>query len=182
MIPYNLNPVYVPPITVDVPTAWREVVPAIAPILRDFNVHRQTCLEFGVDYGYSTAVFANYFDSVIGVDTFLGDGHAGYRDNLLAQTQNALKGFKNITLVQSDFHDFIKETRPQYNLIHIDIFHELEPTFECGRWSIDHADVVLLHDTRAFPGVMQACELIAQNTGCKFYEWPVQHGLGILVR
>lgn len=182
MIEYKPSKLAFPPRLINVPTAWREVTPVIGDILEDFAVRRDTCLEFGVDYGYSTAVFANYFSHVTGVDTFLGDGHAGWRTNLLEQTASNLSGFSNISLIKSDFRDFIAEPRPQYDLIHIDIFHELEPTFDAGRWAVAHADVVLLHDTRSFPAVMRACELIAKDAGVKFYEWPVQHGLGILVR
>jgi len=172
---------------IDVPTAWREVVPCIEDILDRFEVKRRWCLEFGVDYGYSTAVLANHFHKVVGVDTFAGDAHAGFRENLYAQTSGALAQFTNVKLIRSDYRDFIDILNlfaPDvfFDCAHVDIFHEFEPTYQCGMWAVAHSDVTIFHDTRSFPEVMRACEQIAQDANVNFYEWNVQHGVGILSR
>lgn len=183
MIEYTPTLRVMPSRTVDVPTAWREVAPIVADLLARFNVGLKSMLEFGVDYGYSTAVFANYFDHVIGVDHFMGDINAGDRgDGIYPQVLETLKPFKNITLVPLDYRKFIKGNDTQFDCIHVDIVHNYEQTYECGAWSVEHAPVVFFHDTLAFPDVMRACTDLALNYDLEFYNVPEQHGLGVLVR
>lgn len=172
------------PKSVDVPTAWDGVESAIPALIRDFHINPRCALEFGVDYAYSTVALANYFETVIGVDTFFGDINAGDRGEhgIYDQVVEIVKPFENIVLVKSDFREFIALPHPQFDLIHVDIVHNFEQTYQCGRWSVDHAPVVIFHDTLAFRDVMQAVTAIADETGCEFYNWNYKHGLGILVR
>lgn len=165
----------------DVHSEWRGLERVLPDILERFNVYRGHALEFGVWYGFSTAVFANFFRSVTGVDTFTGDAHAGFRDDLLEGAKRALFQFSNIQLVMADYATYIQQHPHAVDLIHIDIFHDYEPTFELGMWAVTHAPVTLLHDTEAFPAVKEACAAIADATGCEFHNYPECHGLGILV-
>jgi predicted O-methyltransferase YrrM len=82
-----------------------------------------SCLEFGVKYGYSTAAFATYFNEVTGVDLFTGDIHAGFKENIFEIASHNLKEFKNIKLIKSDYRDFIREHHTKFNLFHVDIVH-----------------------------------------------------------
>ena len=186
VIPYVPEYIFRPRWLISVPTAWNGCESILHDILKRFQVFPGIALEFGVDYGYSLAAIANFFNRVIGVDTFKGDINAGYRDEtLMDQTKNALKDFKNIALVQSDFRDYIREYNSKcsrYNLIHVDIVHNYKDTNDCVAWSVQHSDVVLVHDTIAFPEVRRAVQDVCWETGRGFYEYQVDHGLGILVK
>ena len=56
----------------DIVSAWKGHEQVIADLIERFNVPRRTCLEFGVEFGFSTVAFSSYFDRVVGVDTFQG--------------------------------------------------------------------------------------------------------------
>src|SRR5665648_1063471 len=68
-----------PKMIINVPSAWVGLELIIEDILDRFEIERGDCIEFGVEWGYSTAVFANYFKNVIGIDTFEGDEFTGNR-------------------------------------------------------------------------------------------------------
>lgn len=183
MIPYIPKHRFMPSRLLDVPTAWSEVTPVIYDILDRFKVPLGWMLEFGVDYGYSTAVFANYFGKVIGVDTFMGDINAGDRgDGIYFQVAASMKAFPNVKLIPMEYQDWIPDEAGHFDLIHVDIVHNYEQTFECGDWAVKHAPVVLFHDTLAFPDVMRAVTDLAEKYGFNFYNVNEQHGLGILTR
>ena len=171
---------------IDVESAWRGLEKIIRPLMDDFDIRGNKALEFGVDYGYSTAVLANFFKEVIGVDAFEGDIHAGERKVVLEmdpfqQAQKNLAGFDNIRLIKADYKDFIKTDNSRYDLIHVDIVHTYDATFECGLWSARHASMTIFHDTESYSDVKRAVEDIARETKKKAYNFPDHFGLGIIV-
>jgi predicted O-methyltransferase YrrM len=188
VIPYVPTRIIKPPHLVDVPTAWTGCESILLDVMSRFGIFSGTALEFGVDYGYSTAALANCFNRVIGVDHFKGDHHAGdRREDLYEHVKETLKGYKNVELYKSDCGDFIASCDApgcirQYDLIHIDIVHDYKPTNELGAWAVEHSDVVMFHDTISFPDVRRAVQDIAWETGRVFYEWQVGPGMGILVK
>jgi hypothetical protein len=165
----------------DVASAWKGNEQVIADILDRFAIRRERCLEFGVEYGYSTVVLSSYFDQVTGIDLFAGDIHSGYRADHYEETSARLAPFTNITLVKSDYRDWIYHDATRYDLIHVDIVHTYEDTFRCGLWSASHSSCTLFHDTESFPEVKQAVREIASQTGKKFYNYKPNFGLGIVV-
>lgn len=166
----------IPRRTVNVPSAWRGLDQIIDPLLTEFGIERESCLDMGVDYGFSTVAFSNYFERVVGVDHFKGDEHAGYRD-LYDEVKRIEVLYPNIELIQSDYRDFIKEHDEHYNLIHVDIIHSYEDTFKAGEWAVKHADMVIFHDTESFPEVRQAVEDLSDG---EWYNYPKHYGLGII--
>ena len=118
------------------------------------------------------------------MDTFEGDCHAGYTSSRTEAFRNAeenLAPWPNVIvewMSWSEFANGFPETR--VDLIHIDIEHSLTVTKPALAWAVEHAPVVIAHDTRSFPEVMQACGEVAEEHGRLFYEWPECHGLGIL--
>lgn len=162
-------------------SAWRGHEAIIADIIQRFNLPTTSCLEFGVEYGYSTAVFANYFQKVTGVDIFTGDVHSGVKQDHYAYTKEQLASFDNIELVKADYRDWIRKDENHYDLIHVDIIHEYAPTYECGLWSAQHSTCTIFHDTESFPEVKRAVRDIARATGRAFYNYPFSYGLGIVV-
>ena len=165
------------------PSAWHGIERYMPDIIADFNIKRNSALEFGVDKGYSTTVLSNFFRSVTGVDTFEGDVHAGKGENNLFEiTRNNLSIFTNITILKDNFYNFISQHDSRYNLIHIDIVHEYEPTFDCAEWAVQHGDIVLLHDTESFPEIKRVCSDIACKHNLRFYNFKKHFGLGILIK
>ena len=55
--------------------AWIGLEKIILDIVEFSKIRQDSALEFGVEYGYSTAVLANYFETVTGVDIFTGDAN-----------------------------------------------------------------------------------------------------------
>jgi hypothetical protein len=161
-------------------SAWQGLELIVADVIRRSGIELNSCLEFGVEYGYSTAVFANYFNEVTGVDLFTGDIHSGYKENIFERASENLKEFKNIRLIKSDYKDFITGHNRKYDLIHVDIVHTYEDTYACGLWSALHSSCTLFHDTESFFSVKKAVSDIAKETNKRFYNYPYFNGLGIL--
>lgn len=172
-----------PRVLENIPTAWGDIHTILKSIINEFDVKTGSALEFGVQYGFSISAISNYFDEVVGVDTFEGDIHAGIEENFFLKTKNNLSNFTNIKLVQSSFQDYIKNrSSERYNLIHIDIVHTYQETFECGEWSVNNSDVTIFHDTESFHDVKLACLDLQKKYNLSFYNYPHSHGLGILIK
>lgn len=161
--------------------AWVGLEKIILDIIEFSKIDRNSALEFGVEYGYSTAVLANYFKKVIGIDIFTGDLHAGHHGNIYDETRNNLHDFGNIELIQSDYKDFILKTAQSFDMIHVDIIHTYEDTYQCGLWSVEHSMCTIFHDTQSFPDVKKAVSDIARRTKRKFYNYRKHNGLGIII-
>jgi hypothetical protein len=181
MLPYVPKHRTMPPRVLSVPTAWKGIESVLCDLIRSFRVGTHRCLEFGVEYGYSTAALSCFFDSVTGVDRFVGDKHTVDRSDIYSDTLARLSCFGNIQLVRSDYRDWIANDASFYDLIHVDIVHTYMDTFRCGLWSAQHAPCILFHDTMSFPTVKQAVIDIARETGKRFYHFGESNGLGILV-
>lgn len=161
--------------------AWVGLEKIIADIISFARIEPNSALEFGVEFGYSTAAFANYFKEVTGVDIFTGDEHAGHHGDLYDITKTNLKEFNNIRLVKADYRDYIQSENRKFDLIHVDIIHTYEDTYACGLWSAEHSNVTLFHDTQSYPAVKHAVADIAKKTNKKFYNYRLCNGLGIVV-
>jgi hypothetical protein len=179
--PYVPEVRQLPPRILPVVTAWKGIESVLGDLIRRFNIGTHRCLEFGVEYGYSTAALSSFFDSVTGVDTFIGDKHTVDHRDLFLETSNRLTPFSNIQLVRSDYRDWVVKDKSFYDLIHVDILHTYIDTFACGLWSARHAQCVLFHDTESFPAVKRAVIDISRKTGKNFYNFTESNGLGILV-
>lgn len=167
--------------TLPVSSAWKGIESILADIINQFHIGTDRCLEFGVEFGYSTTALSSFFDSVTGVDTFHGDKHTTDKRDIYTETVNRLASFENIKLVRSDYRDWIKNDTGSYNLIHVDIIHTYADTFDCGLWSAMHSKCTIFHDTESFPAVKEAVREISRRTGKSFYNFEESNGLAILV-
>jgi hypothetical protein len=181
VLPYVPQHRKLPPRVLEPATAWKGIESVLEDLIRRFGIRTERCLEFGVEYGYSTAALSCFFGSVVGVDTFTGDKHTENKSDIFLSTQQRLAQFKNIELMRSDYRDWIKTDDSFYDLIHIDIVHTYADTFRCGLWSARRASCVLFHDTLSFPAVRRAVIDIARETGKSLYNFRESHGLGILI-
>ena len=168
----------------DVSSAWKGLEDYMIPLIKNFNIQQNIALEFGVDQGYSSHVFSQLFKKVIGVDAFIGDAHINHQqgDDFYNTIKQRFTG-TNIDIIRADFRDFIRSeeaNKTNYDLIHIDIVHLYQETFECAEWAIQKSNVVILHDTESFPEIKRVCNDISKKHGINFYNIPEHHGLGIL--
>jgi hypothetical protein len=165
----------------EVVSAWNGIENILADLIQRFHVDTERCLEFGVEFGFSTVALSSYFDSVIGVDTFGGDIHTENKRDIYRETVDRLAPYRNIQLIRCDYKDFIKREHGKYGLIHVDIIHTFADTFACGLWSARSSQCTIFHDTESFPEVRQAVREIARITGKQFYNFKESFGLGVLV-
>jgi hypothetical protein len=163
-----------------VPSAWKGLDRILYDIVERFHITQTRALEFGVQWGYSTSALANMFEKVVGVDNFEGDKHAGVHGISLEDARARLTPWQGITLFKMNYQDWIQADDSLYSLIHIDIVHTYEDTFALGRWAVDHAKVVIFHDTESYPEVKRAVNDLARLTGLEFYNYESCNGLGIL--
>src|SRR5215831_7038576 len=91
--------------SVDVKSAWRGLDLLISDIMSRFAVGTGSCIEFGVEFGYSTVAFSNYFDEVVGIDLFVGDINTLDRGDHFRTTQARLSAFPNIELHKTSYQD-----------------------------------------------------------------------------
>ncbi|MBV9626453.1 MAG: class I SAM-dependent methyltransferase, partial [Acidobacteria bacterium] len=178
ILPYVPETRQLPARVLPVNTAWKGIESILGDLIQRFNVGRRRCLEFGVEFGYSTAALSCFFDDVTGVDRFTGDKHTVNQDDIFLETSERLSRFANIRLVRSDYRPWIARDDSRYDLIHIDIVHTYTDTFTCGLWSARHAPCVLFHDTISYPAVRRAVLAIAGITGKHFYHFEESNGLG----
>ncbi len=161
--------------------AWVGLEKIILDIVEFSKIKTDNALEFGVEFGYSTAALANYFKKVTGVDIFTGDLHAGHHGDIYEQTVGNLRNFPNIELIKADYRDYILSCTDPVDLIHVDIIHTYEDTYACGLWSVEHSHCTIFHDTQSFPPVKRAVSDIAKRTHKKFYNYRKCNGLGIVI-
>jgi hypothetical protein len=162
-------------------SAWAGIQNILSDLIEKYHIPTDRCLEFGVEFGFSTVALSSYFDSVIGVDTFQGDKHTVNKQNIYEETLARLSPYTNIELVRSDYRDFIQGEHGFFGLIHVDIIHTFADTLACGMWSAKHSQCTIFHDTESFPQVKQAVVEMARATGKRFYNFNESNGLGILV-
>ena len=179
--PYQPKALTKPENMLEIISAWKGLELIVEDIIIRFELERDRCIEFGVEFGYSAVVFSNFFDNVVGIDTFEGDEHTVNKEEHYHETKERLSSYKNIELVKSDYKDWIVKDKSRYNLAHVDIVHNYKETFECGLWAAQHSDCTIFHDTESYPEVRRAVVDIAKATGQLAYNYPLHHGLGILV-
>lgn len=173
----------------DIPSAWkghRAFAEWLVSMLKPSLI-----VELGVDYGYSSFVFAkalidNKLESsrVIGVDLFQGDVYTSYRNTY----DSVVKGIEEhdlpITLVKKDFSEYSKEFSEKCDILHIDGLHTYEAVKnDYKNWSkhVSENGVILLHDIymRSF-GVIDFFRELRYD-GYKLY-FIHSAGLGILTK
>ena len=181
VLPYVPQHRELPARVLPVVTAWKGIESVLGDLIGRFNIGTDRCLEFGVEYGYSTAALSCFFHSVTGVDIFVGDKHTLDKRDIFAETSDRLSHFGNIRLVRSDYREWTAQDETFYDLIHVDIVHTYIDTLTCGLWSARHAQCVLFHDTQSFHAVKRAVIDISRQTGKRFYNFKENNGLGILV-
>ena len=120
-------------------------------------------VELGVDYGFSTFVFANALQNtngiIYGIDLFEGDIHTGLRNTYDSVIENIkLHKLSNIHIINNDFNEESKIWSKPIDILHIDGLHTynaVKNDFE--KWSkfLQNDGIILFHDIISFPEVRQ---------------------------
>ena len=87
-----------PPVMLAVESAWKGLELIIQDIVDRFDLDGDKCIEFGVEFGYSTVALSNYFRRVTGVDLFVGDIHTVHKGLHFDETRASLSRYENIEL------------------------------------------------------------------------------------
>jgi hypothetical protein len=166
------------------PSSWAGIESILADLLGKFSVCRGWALEFGCEFGYSAIALSNFFEHVMTVDLFGQLAYDGRPMRVVAREN--LKPYDNINLLEESSHEFIASVSgfpmmAPWDLIHIDANHTYEDVMREGKWAIDHAPVVIFHDTESFECVKQAVWDLAEQNNKQFHNFTECHGLGILV-
>jgi beta-1,4-mannosyl-glycoprotein beta-1,4-N-acetylglucosaminyltransferase len=112
----------------------------------------KTIVELGVDYGFSSFVFAKRsFGTVYGIDLFTGDSHAGERDtyNTVKETINEWN-LTNLKIIKGDFTEVSKTWDIPIDILHIDGYHTYDAVKnDFTNWSkfVNNDGIILFHDT-----------------------------------
>ena len=116
----------------------------------------ETIVELGVDFGFSTFVFANALKTgkVYGIDLFLGDVCSGYR-NTLPFVTNLIKEkkIKNLEIIVGDFTAVSETWKTPIDILHIDGLHTYSAVkSDFTNWYpfVKKDGVVLFHDVVAY--------------------------------
>lgn len=133
------------------------------------KIQPKITVELGVDYGYSTFVLAeNNPGHVYGIDTFMGDAHAGQRDNQQFDTVESYRiknGFNNVTLIKDTFDSANAKWTESIDILHLDGLHTAQAvTHDLLNWSkfFHQKTVVLMHDVSSFDDIEQVFMKIPQ--------------------
>jgi predicted O-methyltransferase YrrM len=116
-----------------------------------------TIVELGVDYGYSSFIFAmalekhNPAGKIYGIDWFQGDKHAGERDTLKYVTERKeMHSLNLLEIIKGDFAEIAKAWSRPLDILHIDGYHTFEAVQnDFKNWSpfVKNDGVILFHDT-----------------------------------
>ncbi len=88
VLPYVPRTRKLPSRVLSSPTAWKGIESVLSDLILRFNIGDRRCLEFGVEYGYSTVALSSFFDTVTGVDIFCGDKHTDNKNDIFTQLQH----------------------------------------------------------------------------------------------
>lgn len=122
-----------------------------------------TIVELGVDYGYSSFVFANALLSlgkngkVYGVDLFQGDIHTGFRNtHEFVCEQIVTHDLNTMNIIQGEFSQIADTWNLPIQILHIDGLHTYDAVkhdFECWERFVTTDGITLFHDVESFPEV-----------------------------
>lgn len=131
-------------------SAWRGHERFATWLVRELGA--ATVVELGVDYGFSSFVFARAGAGMVyGIDSFEGDPEAGQRDTYSAVVAKQKElGIDNLTLIRGYFADVAKTWDKPVDILHIDGRHRYEDVkedFEIWSKFVRPGGVILLHDT-----------------------------------
>lgn len=173
----------------NIPSAWKGHRP-----FAEWLVHTmkpQQIVDLGVDYGYSTFVFALAardlpYCTVTGVDLFAGDPQTGARNtyNQVLEWKNDLN-LMDLELIQGDFHEVSLDWTRLIDILHIDGYHSYEAvSADFAAWSkfVSEKGIVLFHDINVPNPGYQVIKFFRELTEGRRLYFLHSYGLGIYTK
>ncbi len=174
-------------------SAWLGHIPFLFLL---FRLMKPTLfVELGVDFGasYLAACEASRRDATatrcVGIDTWLGDEHAGLRDGtevFQKLSRFVETNYRHATLLRSTFDAAVTDFEDgSIDILHIDGLHTYEAVkhdFETWLPKLSKQAAVLLHDTQVWSRGFGVWRLLAE-LGESFWTFEFAHssGLGVIV-
>ena len=148
----------------------------------------ETIVELGVDYGYSTFVFANALKDqkgiIYGIDLFEGDIHAGNRNtHQFVLDKIEKQNLTQIKIIVGDFKEVSLNWNLPINILHIDGLHTYEAVkSDYENWSkfVKEDGIILFHDVTSFKDIAQFFKEVEGNWHKLYFTHSA--GLGILTK
>jgi len=148
-------------------------------------------VDLGVDYGYSTFIFANAVQKngkgiVTGIDLFQGEGMTGIRntyDQVMAIV-DAIK-FINLEIIKGDFNTVSQTWNRTIDILHIDGYHSYQAVSnDFNTWSpfVPDQGIVLFHDINVPNPDFGVINLFRELEGGHKLYFLHSYGLGIFTK
>ncbi len=171
------------------PSAWNGHRPFAEWLVN--TLKPKQIVDLGVDYGYSTFVFAlaacDIPDCAIaGVDLFEGDPQTGIRNTY--NQVSAIKekyNFTNLELILGDFYEVSLTWKKPIDILHIDGYHTYEAVSNnFADWSrfVNTEGIVLFHDINVPRDDFQVIRLFRELKGGRKLYFLESFGLGIYTK
>lgn len=172
-----------------VPSAWKG-----HRLFAEWLVHEiqpGQVVDLGVDYGYSTFVFANALRDngkgiVTGIDLFQGDGMTGNRDTydqVIANTKTF--ALENIEIIAGNFNEVSQDWKRPIDILHIDGYHSYEAVLnDFTTWSpfVKDDGIILFHDINVPDPAFGVIHLFRELKGGHKLYFLHSSGLGIFTK
>jgi hypothetical protein len=158
------------------------------------NLKPDRLVELGTHHGYSYFCFCQQVASLklptscVAVDTWTGDEHAGFYDETVFNTVQAINtaNYSSFSrLLRMTFDDAVRQFNDgSIDLLHIDgrhLYEDVKHDFETWHSKLSNRSVVLFHDTEVYErdfGVFRFWTEISQEFPC--FEFTHGFGLGVL--
>lgn len=101
-------------------------------MIERFDIGTHRCLEFGVEFGYSTVTLSSFFNSVWALIHFWETSIRLITMMSIKKRSAGYPASPTSQLIRSDYKDWIQKDENDYDLIHVDIIHSYADTFACG--------------------------------------------------
>ena len=145
-------------------------------------------VDLGVDYGFSSFVFANALQNTdgthYGIDMFQGDIHTNFRNTYDSVMENIkAHHLTNIEIIVGEFGEVAQSWKLPIQILHIDGLHTYEAVKrDYDNWSpfVDENSIILFHDVTSFPDIAQFFRDV--EGGWQKLYFTHSAGLGILTK
>lgn len=148
-------------------------------------------VDLGVDYGYSTFVFAlaakkNGKGIISGIDSFEGERMTGIRDtyNYVLEIIKAVN-FRNTEIIKGDFNEVSRSWVHPIDILHIDGYHSYEAVFnDFNTWApfVLNEGIVLFHDINVPNPAFGVIDFFRELSGGYKLYFLHSYGLGIYTK
>jgi hypothetical protein len=172
-----------------IPSAWKGHYTFAKWLVHEMQPDQ--VVDLGVDYGYSTFVFASALREngkgiVTGIDLFVGDGMTGMRSTY-AQVINNINvfSFNNVEIIKGDFYTESQQWNRSIDILHIDGYHSYEAVLnDFTNWSpfVKEDGIIVFHDINVPNPNFGLIQVFRELQGGRKLYFLKSYGLGIFTK